>query len=176
MNIAFIAHDKKKELMVQFCIAYCGLLSKHTLCATGTTGKLIAEATGLSITGYLSGPQGGVQQIAARVAYDEIDLVLLFRDPLKPSWGEPYVQIVARMREAIVDAAATVGPGRQAVLTSHQAPIWVSRLAAEGRPLPHLPGMRQCTLASVTTFAVDADGVVEFIRYAEPAKDLLPAR
>lgn len=82
MNIAFIAHDKKKELMVQFCIAYCGLLAKHTLCATGTTGKLVAEATGLDITNYLSGPQGGVQQIAARVAYDEIDLVLLFRDPL----------------------------------------------------------------------------------------------
>ncbi len=82
MNIAFIAHDKKKELMVQFCIAYCGLFSKHSLCATATTGKLISEATGLTITSYLSGSQGGVQQIAARVAYDEIDLVMLFRDPL----------------------------------------------------------------------------------------------
>ena len=62
MNIALIAHDSKKELMTQFCIAYCGILSKHTLCATGTTGKLVAEATGLNIERYLSGSQGGAQQ------------------------------------------------------------------------------------------------------------------
>ena len=67
MNIALIAHDKKKELMVQFCLAYCGILSKHNLCATGTTGKLIAEATGLNIDRFLSGKQGGDQQIGARV-------------------------------------------------------------------------------------------------------------
>ena len=82
MNIAVIAHDKKKELMVQFCIAYCGALSSHTLFATATTGKLVAEATGLPVTFFLSGQQGGVQQIAARVTYNEVDLVLLFRDPL----------------------------------------------------------------------------------------------
>jgi len=87
MTIAFIANDKKKELMVQFCIAYCGILSKHSLCATATTGKLIAEATGLDISLYLSGQHGGVQQIAARVAYNEIDLVLIFRDPLS---NDPY--------------------------------------------------------------------------------------
>lgn len=89
MNIALIAHDSKKELMTQFCIAYCGILSKHTLCATGTTGKLVAEATGLSIERYLSGSQGGDQQIGARIACDEIDLLLLFRDPLNPKPGEP---------------------------------------------------------------------------------------
>ena len=65
MNIALIAHDTKKELMVQFCIAYCGVLSKHNLCATGTTGKMVAEATGLKVQRYLSGSQGGAQQIAA---------------------------------------------------------------------------------------------------------------
>ena len=81
MNIALIAHDKKKELMVQFCIAYCGVLSKHSLCATGTTGRLVAEATGLEVTRFLSGPQGGDQQIGARIAYNEIDLVLFFCDP-----------------------------------------------------------------------------------------------
>ena len=89
MNIALIAHDKKKELLVQFSIAYCGILSKHTLCATGTTGKMVSEATGLGIQRYLSGSQGGAQQIGSRIACDEIDLLLLFRDPLNPKPGEP---------------------------------------------------------------------------------------
>lgn len=89
MNIALIAHDAKKELMVQFCIAYCGILSRHNLCATGTTGKLVSEATGLNITRYMSGSQGGSQQIAARVACDEIDLLLYFRDPLTVKTNEP---------------------------------------------------------------------------------------
>ena len=89
MNIALIAHDSKKELMTQFCIAYCGILSKHSLCATGTTGKLVAEATGLDIEKCLSGSQGGAQQIGSRIACDEIDLLLLFRDPLNPKPGEP---------------------------------------------------------------------------------------
>ena len=86
MNIALIAHDAKKELMVQFCIAYCGLLSRHTLCATGTTGKLVAEATGLKVQRFLSGVQGGDQQIAARIACNEVDLLLFFRDPLTASY------------------------------------------------------------------------------------------
>ncbi len=81
MNIALMAHDRKKELMVQFCIAYCGILSGHSLCATNTTGRLVAEATGLPITLYLSGNQGGDQQIGARIAYNELDLVLFFCDP-----------------------------------------------------------------------------------------------
>jgi methylglyoxal synthase len=89
MNIALIAHDSKKELMVQFCIAYCGILSRHSLCATGTTGKLIAEATGLEIQRFLSGSQGGDQQIAARIGYNEIDFLLFFRDPLSPKPNEP---------------------------------------------------------------------------------------
>ena len=66
MLIALIAHDSKKELMTQFCIAYCGILSHHTLCATGTTGKLVEDATGLPIIKYLSGSQGGAQQIGNR--------------------------------------------------------------------------------------------------------------
>lgn len=89
MNIALIAHDAKKELMVQFCIAYCGILSRHNLCATGTTGKLVAEATGLEITRYMSGPQGGDQQITARISCDEIDLLLFFRDPMTVKSNEP---------------------------------------------------------------------------------------
>ena len=81
MNIAFLAHDKKKELMVQFCTAYKSVLSKHALFATATTGRLIADNTGLPITLLLSHKQGGHQQINARIAYNEIDLVLLFTDP-----------------------------------------------------------------------------------------------
>lgn len=89
MNIALTAHDAKKELMVQFCIAYCGILSRHTLCSTGTTGKMVSEATGLKLERFLSGPQGGDQQIAARIAYNEIDLLLFFRDSLNPKPNEP---------------------------------------------------------------------------------------
>ena len=81
MNIAFLAHDKKKELMVQFCTAYKSVLMKHDLFATATTGRLIADNTGLPITLLLSHKQGGHQQINARIAYNEIDLVLLFTDP-----------------------------------------------------------------------------------------------
>ena len=97
MNIALIAHDKKKELMVQFCIAYCGILSHHNLCATGTTGKQVREATGLPVKCFLSGPQGGEQQIGARIAYNEIDLVLFFRDPLTAQQYEPDVNSVLRL-------------------------------------------------------------------------------
>ena len=97
MNIALMAHDSKKELMTQFCIAYCGILSKHTLCATGTTGKLVSEATGLEIEKYLSGPQGGDQQIGSRIACGEIDLLLLFRDPISPNPGEPSENNILRL-------------------------------------------------------------------------------
>jgi methylglyoxal synthase len=81
MVIAIIADDKKKELMAQFCIAYCGILSKHRICATGITGKYVSEATGLKIEKLLSGTYGGAEQITSRIAYNEIDLVLLFTDP-----------------------------------------------------------------------------------------------
>ena len=89
MTIALIAHDSKKELMVQFCTAYCRILSQHKLVATGTTGKLIAEATGLQVQRFLAGVQGGDQQIASRIACNEIDLLLFFRDPLTPKPHEP---------------------------------------------------------------------------------------
>ena len=97
MNIAIIAHDKKKELMVQFCMAYCGILAKHHLCATGTTGKFVQEATGLQIEKFLSGMQGGEQQICARVSDDEIDMVLFFRDPNSNSEYEPDIHELARL-------------------------------------------------------------------------------
>ena len=89
MTIALIAHDAKKELMVQFCIAYCGILSRHNLIATGTTGKFVCDATGLNIVKFLGGSQGGSQQIASRIGCNEIDMLLYFRDPLNPNPGEP---------------------------------------------------------------------------------------
>lgn len=82
MNIAIIADDKKKELMVQFCIAYCGILSKHKVCATATTGKCVSDVTGLEIYKFMSGAIGGAEQIASRISYEEIDLLIFFRDPL----------------------------------------------------------------------------------------------
>lgn len=97
MNIALIAHDAKKELMVQFCIAYAGILSRHNLCATGTTGKLVSEATGLSIAKFLSGSQGGAEQIASRISYNEIDLLLFFRDPINPSKDDPSEHTLLRL-------------------------------------------------------------------------------
>lgn len=97
MNIALIAHDKKKELMVQFTIAYKFILQKHTLFATGTTGGLVADATGLAVHKFLSGPQGGDQQIGARIAYNEIDLVFFFRDPVSAGVHEPDIGAIFRL-------------------------------------------------------------------------------
>ena len=79
MYIAIIADDNKKELMTQFCIAYCGILSHHHLCATHITGKYISDATGLEIETFLAGSSGGTEQIASLISYNEIDLVFYFR-------------------------------------------------------------------------------------------------
>lgn len=81
MNITVMAHDKKKELMVQFCTAYKSILSKHNLSATATTGRLVADATGLPVSLFLARAQGGHQQVDARIAYNEIDMVIIFSDP-----------------------------------------------------------------------------------------------
>ena len=85
MDIAIIADNNKKELMAQFCIAYCSILSMHHLCATHATGQYISEAAGLEIETFLAGSTGGMEQIAAKLSYNEIDLVIYFRstDPAK---------------------------------------------------------------------------------------------
>ncbi len=85
MNIALLAHEKKKELMVQFCIAYAGVLSKHNLWSASALGNLISANTGLQIYKVISGISGAEDQIAARVSCDEIDVLLFFRDPLTPT-------------------------------------------------------------------------------------------
>lgn len=93
-------------------------------------------------------------------------------NPFRPSWGEPYDEVVARMRGAVLDARAKAR-GHEAVLVSHQLPIWIIRLAAEHRRLWHDPRQRQCTLASLTSFTFDDDALVA-ITYTEPSRDLLP--
>lgn len=82
MNIALIAHDQKKEDLIQFVTAYQSIFAKHHLFATGTTGLRIKEATGLNITRFQSGPLGGDQEIGAMIAKNQMDAVFFFRDPL----------------------------------------------------------------------------------------------
>ena len=97
MEIAIIAHDLKKELMTQFCIAYCGILSKHNLCATSITAKYISEATGLEIEHLLAGIQGGKDQIAARIACNEIDLLLYLKDARKDAKSNEHANELLRL-------------------------------------------------------------------------------
>lgn len=97
MNIALIAHDKKKQDIIGFTIAYKHILIKHTLFATGTTGKMISEATALPIHLFQSGPLGGDQQIGAKIADNEMDMVVFFRDPLTAQPHEPDVSALMRL-------------------------------------------------------------------------------
>ena len=97
MNIGLIAHESKKKLMQNFCIAYRGSLSKHQLFATGTTGRLIEEVTNLSIHKYLAGNLGGEQQIGAQIEHNEIDLMIFLRDPLAPDMHRPDVNYIVRL-------------------------------------------------------------------------------
>jgi len=97
MNIALVAHDNKKKLMENLCVAYRHILSKHKLFATGTTGQLVEDATGLSVSKYLAGHLGGGQQMAAQIALNDIDLVIFMRDPLHPKQYEPDIMSVLRL-------------------------------------------------------------------------------
>lgn len=97
MNIAFIAHDAKKKLMQNLCIAYRGILTKHGLYATGTTGRLIEEVTALNIHKALAGPIGGEEQLGAMIEQNQIDLVIFFRDPFGARSNEPDVNKVIRL-------------------------------------------------------------------------------
>ena len=97
MQIALIAHDKKKDEMVRFAVKYKDVLIKHDLFSTGTTGKRINDVTGLPVKRFLSGPIGGDQQIGALVAEDVVDLVIFLRDPLTAQPHEPDVQALLRI-------------------------------------------------------------------------------
>ena len=97
MNIGLIAHDAKKKLMQNFCVAYRGILAKHTLFATGTTGRLVEEVTNLTVHKYLAGHLGGEQQLGAQIEDNDLDLVIFLRDPLQPKPHEPNVSNVLRL-------------------------------------------------------------------------------
>jgi len=97
LNIALIAHDNKKKLMENLCIAYRHILSKHTLYATGTTGRLVESASNLTVHKYLSGPLGGEQQLGSQVANNDIDVVIFLRDPVTPKSYEPNINGILRL-------------------------------------------------------------------------------
>lgn len=97
MNIGLIAHDSKKKLMQNFCIAYRSIMSHHEVYATGTTGRLIEEVTNLSIHKYLAGHIGGQQQLGSQIGHNQIDMVIFLRDPLSPKEHEPDPASVIRL-------------------------------------------------------------------------------
>lgn len=97
MNIGMIAHDAKKKLMQNFCIAYRGILSKHTLYATGTTGRLIEEVTNLPVHKFLAGHLGGEQQLGSQIGHNQIDIMIFLRDPLTKKSHEPEVNNIFKL-------------------------------------------------------------------------------
>ena len=148
MEIAIIAHDMKKELMAQFCIAYCGILSKHHLCATAATAKYISEATGLSVDRLMSGSQGGEEQIASRIAYNEIDILLDFRDTRPTAKIKPAEFELLRMCDLYNIPVATNIATAEVVITALERGDldWreiVNPRSAYNNPVPQKPAGRQ---------------------------------
>ncbi len=97
MNIGLVAHDSKKKLMQNLCIAYRGILCKHELYATATTGRLVEEVTNLNIHKFLAGHLGGVQQLCSQIEQNQIDLIIFIRDPQTPKFHEPDVNNIFRL-------------------------------------------------------------------------------
>jgi len=116
MNIALMAHDNKKDLMVQFCTAYAGILSHHSIYATNATGHLVAEATGLSIHCFLSYTHGGSQQIGARIAYNEFDMVLFFSDPNSETMAQDVTYISRLCDQNNIPFASNIATAEMLVL------------------------------------------------------------
>ncbi|MCO6018660.1 methylglyoxal synthase [Carnobacterium divergens] len=112
MNIALIAHDRKKKLMIELTTAYREILKEHTLYATGTTGLRIIEETGLAVHRFKSGPLGGDQQIGALISEDKIDMVIFLRDPLAAQPHEPDVTALIRLSDVYeIPLATNIGTG-----------------------------------------------------------------
>ena len=122
MNIGLIAHDAKKKLMQNFCIAYKGILSRHTLYATGTTGRLIEEAANLSVHKYLAGPLGGEQQM---IEHNQIDMVIFLRDPLTPKSHEPDVNNVVMLCDTHNIPLATNLATAELLVKGLEREIWI---------------------------------------------------
>jgi len=128
MNIALMSHDNKKELMLQFCTAYCGVLARHTLCATNSTGKQVSEATGLPINLFLSHEHGGIQQIGARIAYNEIDMVLFFDDPQTMDLSND-VQYICRLCDQTTSPLPPTWPPPKYSSTACPGAIWTGAIS-----------------------------------------------
>lgn len=107
MNIGLIAHDAKKTLMQNFCIAYEGILKKHTLYATGTTGRLISEVTTLNINNFLPGHLGGEQQLCSLIEQNEMDLLIFLQDPANPKSHEPDIHKAVKLCDRLNIPVAT---------------------------------------------------------------------
>lgn len=133
MKIALIAHDRKKENLIQFAIAYKHIFAEHELYATGTTGLLITEATDLPITRFRSGPLGGDQQIGAMIANDEMDMVFFFRDPLTAQPHEPDVTALVRLCDLYHIPLATNMGTAEILLKGLEADLVDWRLIRERR-------------------------------------------
>jgi broad specificity phosphatase PhoE len=131
--------------------------------------KIVIDGRVIEADNYLEG-----QQIRFPQALRKPRNLWHLRNPLRPSWGESYTQIVTRMRLAIADAAAEAA-GHEAVIVSHQLPIWMARCDVEGRRLVHDPRRRECALASVTSLTL-MDGRITSVVYSEPAAALIAAR
>ena len=138
MNIALMSHDHKKELMVQFCTAYCGVLSKHTVCATNTTGRMVAEATGLPVNLFLSHAHGGIEQIGQRIIYNEIDMVLFFNDPRSGELDDSVLSISKLCDQHSVPMATNV-----ATADSPGPPPRGLRTASTAKTAHEYPGHRR---------------------------------
>ena len=116
MNVALMSDDNKKDLMVQFCTAYAGILSQHNIYATNTTGNLVADATGLKVHCFLSYGHGGSQQIGARIAYNEFDLVLFFNDPNNDRMAEEVSYISRLCDKNNIPFASNIGTAEALVM------------------------------------------------------------
>ena len=116
MYIALMSHNNKKDLMVQFCTAYAGVLSRHNLCATSTTGQMVADATGLHVHRFLTCQHGGSQQIGARIAYNEMDMVLFFVDPSDSSMEKELLYISRLCDQNNIPFASNVATAEMLVL------------------------------------------------------------
>ncbi len=136
MNIALMSHDRKKELMVQFCTAYSFVLGKHDLCATSATGRVIADATGLPVQLFLPGNGGGAQQIGARIPYNEIDLVLIFADPTVEDTDADMRYILNLCDQYNVPVATNVATAEMLVLGLDRGDLdWRQALNPKAGPL-----------------------------------------
>ncbi|MBR0282794.1 MAG: methylglyoxal synthase [Oscillibacter sp.] len=136
MNIALMAHDNKKELMVQFCTAYAGILSQHRLYATNTTGHQISEATGLHVHCFLTYAHGGNQQIGARIAYNEFDMVLFFNDPTQEEMAGDVAYISRLCDMSNIPFASNIATAEMLVLGLSRGDLdWRNVVNPSNRPI-----------------------------------------